>query len=101
MVRSTRARRVFVKTTTPTIIASSSEILMETKLRPLPSRRGKLSNDNSPDRSTELRSLGGMQPDTQYAPGRTRFRVKPSMNSDAYAALELEPMQAASEHVVQ
>src|SRR3954471_1535279 len=97
MVRPTRARRVFVKTTTPTIIAPSSEILMEIKLRPLPSRRGKLSNDDSPDRSTELRFLGGMQPDTQYAPGRTRFRVKLSINSDAHSALELEHMQAASE----
>ena len=43
MVRLTRVRPVFVKTITPTIIVPLSEIRMETRLRSLPSRRGKRS----------------------------------------------------------
>src|SRR5258708_6365963 len=45
MVRPTRERRAFVKTTTPTIMAPLSGIRMETRLRPLLSRPGKRSND--------------------------------------------------------
>ena len=45
MVRLTKARPVYVKTTMPTITAPLSEIWMETRSRPLPSRREKRSND--------------------------------------------------------
>jgi len=45
MVRLTKARPVYVKTTMPTIAAPFSEIWMETRSRPLPSRREKRSND--------------------------------------------------------
>ena len=45
MVRLTRERPAFVKITTPTIMAPLSEIRMETRLRPLPTRQGKRSND--------------------------------------------------------